>query len=134
MTVTIYHNPKCGTSRNTLAMIRQAGIEPEIVEYLKTPPGREKLVALIAAMDIPVRDLLRRKGTPYDELGLGEDRWTDDQLIDFIVEHPILMNRPVVVSEHGAALCRPSEKVIDLLGDADIGPFTKEDGEVVRAP
>ena len=134
MSVTIYHNPKCGTSRNTLAMIRQAGIEPEIVEYLKTPPGREKLVALIAAMDIPVRDLLRRKGTPYDELGLGEDRWTDDQLIDFIVEHPILMNRPVVVSEHGAALCRPSEKVIDLLGDADIGPFTKEDGEVVRAP
>ena len=133
MSVTIYHNPKCGTSRNTLAMIRQAGIEPEIVEYLKTPPGREKLVALIAAMDIPVRDLLRRKGTPYDELGLGEDRWTDDQLIDFIVEHPILMNRPVVVSEHGAALCRPSEKVIDLLGDADIGTFTKEDGEVVRA-
>lgn len=114
-------------------MIRQAGIEPEIVEYLKTPPDRDKLVALIAAMDIPVRDLLRRKGTPYDELGLGEDRWTDDQLIDFIVEHPILMNRPVVVSEHGAALCRPSEKVIDLLGDADIGTFTKEDGEVVRA-
>ena len=134
MNVTIYHNPKCGTSRNTLAMIRQAGIEPEIVEYLKAPPGRDKLVALIAAMDIPVRDLLRQKGTPYDELGLGGDRWTDDQLIDFMVEHPILMNRPVVVSQHGAALCRPSEKVIDLLGDADIGPFTKEDGEIVRTP
>ncbi|MCY6382732.1 arsenate reductase (glutaredoxin) [Hoeflea prorocentri] len=129
MSITIYHNPKCGTSRNTLAMIRQAGIEPEVIEYLKTPPGREKLVELIAAMDIPVRDLLRQKGTPYDELGLGEDKWTDDQLIDFMVEHPILMNRPVVVSEHGTALCRPSEKVLDLLGD--IGTFTKEDGEVV---
>lgn len=132
MQVTIYHNPKCGTSRNTLAMIRQAGIEPRVVEYLKTPPGRQTLVALIAAMDIPVRDLLRRKGTPYDELGLDDAKWSDDELIDFMVEHPILMNRPVVETDQGTALCRPSETVLDLLGDADIGAFTKEDGEVVR--
>ncbi|WP_136658445.1 arsenate reductase (glutaredoxin) [Nitratireductor sp. XY-223] len=132
MKVTIYHNPNCGTSRNTLAMIRQAGIEPEVVEYLKSPPGREKLVALIAAMDIPLRDLLRRKGTPYDELGLDDEKWTDDELIDFMVEHPILMNRPVVETEEGTALCRPSEKVLDLLGDIEIGAFTKEDGEVVK--
>ncbi len=116
MTVTIYHNPACGTSRNTLAMIRQSGIEPQIIDYLKTPPGREKLVELIAAMDIPVRDLLRRKGTPYEELDLDNDKWTDDQLIDFMFEHPILMNRPVVVSDKGVALCRPSERVLDLLG------------------
>lgn len=131
MTVTIYHNPACGTSRNTLAMIRQSGIEPEIIEYLKTPPGRARLIELIAAMDIPVRDLLRRKGTPYEELDLDNDKWSDHQLIDFMVEHPILMNRPVVVSDNGAALCRPSEKVMDLLGD--IGAFTKEDGEVVSS-
>lgn len=131
MTVTIYHNPACGTSRNTLAMIRQSGIEPEIIEYLKTPPGRARLIELIAAMDIPVRDLLRRKGTPYEELDLDNDKWSDDQLIDFMVEHPILMNRPVVVSDNGAALCRPSEKVMGLLGD--IGAFTKEDGEVVSS-
>ncbi|WP_419907365.1 arsenate reductase (glutaredoxin) [Hoeflea sp.] len=129
MQATIYHNPNCGTSRNTLAMIRQAGIEPEVIEYLKTPPGRQKLVELIAAMDMPVRDLLRRKGTPYDELGLDDAKWTDDQLIDFMVEHPILMNRPVVETDNGTALCRPSEKVLDLLGD--IGSFTKEDGDVV---
>ncbi len=131
MTVTIYHNPKCGTSRNTLAMIRQSGVEPEVIEYLKTPPGREKLVELIAAMGIPVRDLLRQKGTPYDELGLGDPKWSDDELIDFMVEHPILMNRPVVVTPKGAALCRPSEKVLELLANADIGAFSKEDGEVV---
>ena len=131
MTVTIYHNPKCGTSRNTLAMIRQSGEEPEIIEYLKTPPSREKLVELIAAMGIAPRDLLRRKGTPYDELGLDDPKWSDDQLIDFIVEHPILMNRPVVVSPLGAKLCRPSEAVLDILPNADIGAFTKEDGEVV---
>ena len=131
MTVTIYHNPKCGTSRNTLAMIRQSGEEPEIIEYLKTPPSREKLVELIAAMGIAPRDLLRRKGTPYDELGLDDPKWSDDQLIDFIVEHPILMNRPVVVSPLGAKLCRPSEAVLDILPNADIGFFTKEDGEVV---
>ncbi|MDA4846279.1 arsenate reductase (glutaredoxin) [Hoeflea poritis] len=132
MQVTIYHNPKCGTSRNALAMIREAGIEPEVIEYLQTPPGRQKLVALIAAMDIPVRDLLRRKGTPYDALGLDDAKWSDDELIDFMVKHPILMNRPVVVTDLGTALCRPSETVLDLLGDADIGTFTKEDGEVVK--
>ncbi|GKX32958.1 MAG: arsenate reductase [Rhizobiaceae bacterium MnEN-MB40S] len=132
MSVTIYHNPACGTSRNTLAMIRQSGVEPEVIEYLKTPPGRDKLVALIAAMDMPVRDLLRRKGTPYDELGLDDPKWRDDQLIDFMVEHPILMNRPVVVTEKGTALCRPSEKVLELLDNPDIGAFSKEDGEVVR--
>ena len=115
MTVTIYHNPKCGTSRNTLAMIRQSGEEPEIIEYLKTPPSREKLVELTAAMGIAPRDLLRRKGTPYDELGLDDPKWSDDQLIDFMVEHPILMNRPIVVTEKGAALCRPKEKVLELL-------------------
>ncbi|MCB1453591.1 MAG: arsenate reductase (glutaredoxin) [Rhizobiaceae bacterium] len=131
MTVTIYHNPKCGTSRNTLAMIRQSGEEPEIIEYLKTPPSREKLVELIAAMGIAPRDLLRRKGTPYDELGLDDPKWSDDELIDFMVEHPILMNRPVVVSPLGAKLCRPSEAVLDILPNADIGSFTKEDGEVV---
>lgn len=130
MKVTIYHNPACGTSRNTLAMIRQSGEEPEIVEYLKTPPGREKLVEMIAAMNIPVRELLRRKGTPYDDLDLDNDKWTDEQLIDFMVEHPILMNRPVVVSANGTALCRPSEKVLNLLDG--VGTFVKEDGEVVK--
>jgi len=115
MRVTIYHNPKCGTSRNTLALIREAGIEPEIVEYLKTPPGRGRLVELISKMGIPVRDLLRQRGTPYDELGLGDDKWSDDELIDFMVEHPILMNRPVVVTDKGAALCRPPDRVKDLL-------------------
>ena len=115
MGVTIYHNPDCGTSRNTLAIIRDAGVEPEIVEYLQAPPGRERLVEMIAAMNIPVRDLLRRKGTPYEELGLDDEKWTDDQLIDFMVAHPILMNRPVVVTDKGTALCRPKEKVYDLL-------------------
>lgn len=130
MTITIYHNPKCGTSRNTLAMIREAGVEPEVIEYLKTPPSREKLVDLISKMEISVRDLLRQKGTPYDDLGLGEDKWSEDQLIDFMMEHPILINRPIVVTEKGVRLCRPSEKVMDLL-PADIGTFTKEDGQVV---
>lgn len=130
MTITIYHNPKCGTSRNTLAMIREAGVEPEVIEYLKTPPSREKLIDLISKMDIPVRDLLRQKGTPYDELGLGEDKWSDNQLIDFMLEHPILINRPIVETDKGVRLCRPSEKVMDLL-PTDIGTFTKEDGQVV---
>lgn len=130
MTITIYHNPKCGTSRNTLEMIRNSGVDPEIVEYLKTPPSRDELVGLIARMGIPVRALLRQKGTPYDDLGLGEEKWTDDELIDFMMEHPILINRPIVVSEKGVRLCRPSEKVMDLL-PRDIGTFTKEDGEVV---
>ncbi|UES58829.1 arsenate reductase (glutaredoxin) [Roseibium aggregatum] len=132
MSMTIYHNPKCGTSRNTLEMIRKSGVEPQVIEYLKTPPCREELVDLIKRTGLPVRDILRQKGTPYDELGLGEDRWTDDQLIDFMMEHPILINRPIVVSEKGVRLCRPSEKVLDLL-PKDIGSFTKEDGEVVSS-
>ncbi len=132
MTITIYHNPKCGTSRNTLEMIRKSGAEPHIIEYLKTPPSREELVDLIRRMGIPVRDVLRQKGTPYDDLGLGDDKWTDDQLIDFMMEHPILINRPIVVTEKGVRLCRPSEAVLDLL-PSDIGSFTKEDGEVVTS-
>src|SRR5262245_48092328 len=107
MTVTIYHNPKCGTSRNVLAMIRQSGEEPEIIEYLKTPPSRERLVELIAAMGLTVRAVLRRKGTPYDELGLDDAKWTDDALIDLMLQHPILIERPIVVTPKGARLCRP---------------------------
>ncbi|NEV02279.1 arsenate reductase (glutaredoxin) [Bradyrhizobium uaiense] len=131
MTMTIYHNPDCGTSRNTLAMIRQSGEEPEIVEYLKTPPARDTLVALIAAMGITPRALLREKGTPYGELDLANPKWSDDELIDFMLAHPILINRPIVVSPKGVKLCRPSEAVLDLLAAADIGQFVKEDGEVV---
>ena len=132
MTVTIYHNPDCGTSRNTLAMIRQSGIEPTVIEYLKDPPTRARLTELIAAMQIPVRALLREKGTPYAELGLADLKWTDDQLIDFMLAHPILINRPVVVTPKGVRLCRPSEAVLDLLPHPDIGRFVKEDGEVVE--
>ncbi|MCR9122116.1 MAG: arsenate reductase (glutaredoxin) [Phyllobacteriaceae bacterium] len=132
MTITIYHNPKCGTSRNTLAMIRASGEEPEVIEYLKTPPGRDKLVELIAATGLSVREVLRKKGTPYEELGLDDPKWTDDQLIDFMVEHPILMNRPIVVTPLGTVLSRPSEKVLEVLPNADnVGTFTKEDGEIV---
>lgn len=129
MTVTIYHNPACGTSRNTLAMIRQAGEEPEVIEYLKQPPTRDKLVELIAAMGISPCDLLRRKGTPYDELGLDNPKWSDDELIDFMIAHPILINRPIVVTEKGVRLCRPSEAVLEILSNPNIGTFTKEDGE-----
>ena len=131
MTVTIYHNPACGTSRNTLAMIRQSGEEPEIIEYLVTPPSRGRLVELVAAMGIAPRDLLRRKGTPYDELGLDDPKWSDDELLDFMIEHPVLINRPVVVTPRGVKLCRPSEAVLDILPNPDIGPFSKEDGEMV---
>ncbi len=131
MTVTIYHNPKCGTSRNTLAMIRQSGEEPIVVEYLKTPPSREKLKELIVAMGIPVRALLREKGTPYKELGLGDPKWTDDELIDQMLAHPILINRPIVVTPRGVKLCRPSEAVLDVLPNPRIGRFVKEDGDVV---
>ena len=134
MTVTIFHNPACGTSRNTLAMIRQSGEEPEIVEYLKNPPSRARLVELIAAMGIPPRALLREKGTPYAKLGLGEARWSDDEIIDFMLAHPLLINRPIVVTPKGARLCRPSEKVLDLLANPAIGRFVKEDGEVVEFP
>ncbi|ASW05408.1 MULTISPECIES: arsenate reductase (glutaredoxin) [unclassified Rhizobium] len=132
MTVTIYHNPACGTSRNTLAMIRQSGEEPVVIEYLKTPPSRGQLAELIAAMGLTVRDLLRQKGTPYDELGLGNPDLTDDQLLDRMIEHPILINRPIVVTDKGVRLCRPSELVLGILPNPDIGPFTKEDGEVVN--
>jgi len=131
MSVTIYHNPSCGTSRNTLAMIRNAGIEPTVIEYLKTPPSRATLVELIAAMDTPVREVLRQSGTPYEDLNLGDPKWSDDQLIDFMLEHPILINRPLVVTPLGTALCRPSERVLDLLPAQQQGAFTKEDGQVV---
>jgi arsenate reductase (glutaredoxin) len=132
MTVTIYHNPNCGTSRNTLAMIRASGEEPEVIEYVKTPPGREKLVELIQATGLSVREILRKKGTPYEELGLDDPKLTDDQLIDAMVEHPILMNRPIVVTPLGTVLSRPSEKVLEVLPNAEaVGTFTKEDGETV---
>ena len=134
MTVTIYHNPDCGTSRNTLAMIRQSGEEPEIIEYLKMPPSRERLVELINAMGLSVRQLLRRKGTPYDELGLDDPTWSDDELIDLMRKHPILINRPIVVAPKGVRLCRPSEVVLEILPNPDIGPFCKEDGEMVQGP
>jgi arsenate reductase (glutaredoxin) len=130
MTVTIYHNPACGTSRNTLAMIRQSGEEPEVIEYLKTPPDRARLIELIAAMAIPVRALLREKGTPYAELGLADPKWSDDELIDFMLDHPILINRPIVVTPKGVKLCRPSEAVLDLL-DHPVANFAKEGGEKV---
>jgi arsenate reductase len=128
---TIFHNPDCGTSRNVLALIRHAGIEPTIVEYLKTPPTKDQLRELVAATGQPVRALLRDKGTPYAELGLGDPAWTDDQLLDFVVRHPILMNRPLVVTPLGTRLCRPSEAVLELLPVGKLPPFTKEDGEVV---
>ena len=132
MSVTIYHNPDCGTSRNTLAMIRQSGIEPHIIEYLKTPPSRERLKELISKMSISVRDLLREKGTPYKELGLDYPKWTDEQLIDQMLAHPILINRPIVVTPKGVKLCRPSETVLPLLPNPNIGRFVKEDGTVVE--
>ncbi|RWC56456.1 arsenate reductase (glutaredoxin) [Mesorhizobium sp.] len=133
MTITIYHNPDCGTSRNTLAIIRQSGEEPEVIEYLKTPPSRERLVELIAAMGMTPRELLREKGTPYAELGLADPKWSDEQILDFMQAHPILINRPIVVSSLGVVLARPSEKVLDILPNPDIGAFTKEDGEVIDA-
>jgi len=130
MDVVIYHNPACGTSRNTLALIRHVGIEPHVAEYLKTPPSRALVASLVQRMGGSVRDLLREKGTPYAELGLGDPSLTDDQLLDAIEAHPILMNRPLVVSPLGVKLCRPSEVVLDLLPAEGLKPFTKEDGEV----
>jgi arsenate reductase len=130
--VTIFHNPACGTSRNVLALIRHAGIEPVVVEYLATPPSRALLQSLLAAMGVDARAILRDKGTPYAELGLGDPAWTNDQLLDFIVRHPILMNRPIVETALGTALCRPSEAVLALLPVGPLAPFTKEDGEVVH--
>lgn len=129
--ITIYHNPKCGTSRNTLSMIRNSGIEPNVVHYLENPPDKRTLETLIAAMGKGVRALLRQKGTPYDELNLDDPKWTDAQLIDFMLEHPILINRPIVVTPLGTRLCRPSEEVLDLLPQPQKGAFTKEDGEMV---
>lgn len=129
--ITIYLNPKCGTSRNVLAMIRNSGVEPTVVEYLKTPPSKAELQALLQRMGVGVRDVLRQKGTPYDELDLGNPKWSDDELLDFIGQHPILLNRPIVVTPLGARLCRPSEAVLDILPNPQQGPFTKEDGEVV---
>ena len=131
MSVTIYHNPKCGTSRNTLAMIRASGEEPVIIEYLQTPLSKEQLSELVAAMKISVRDLLREKGTPFAELDLANSKWSDVQLLNFIVQHPILMNRPVVTTPRGTALCRPSERVLDLLENPAVN-FTNEDGEKIK--
>jgi arsenate reductase len=129
--ITIYHNPKCGTSRNVLALIRNTGVEPEVIEYLKTPPSRDKLIELVAQMGTSVRELLRQKGTPYDELGLGDESLTDDALLDAMVAHPILMNRPMVVTVLGTRLCRPSELVLDILPLPQLAAFAKEDGEKV---
>ncbi len=127
----IYHNPDCGTSRNTLAMIKASGETPEVIEYLKTPPSRERLMTLLSMMQITARDLLRRKAPPYAELGLDDPALSDDQLIDAMMTHPILINRPIVVTDKGARLCRPSERVLDLL-ERPVEHFSKEDGEVIR--
>ena len=129
--ITIYHNPACGTSRNALEMIRNSGTEPPIIYYLETPPTRDELVKLIADMGITVRALLRKNVEPYEELGLAEDKFTHDQLIDFMLQHPILINRPIVVTPQGTRLCRPSEVVLEILPDAQKGAFSKEDGEKV---
>lgn len=129
--ITIYHNPECGTSRNTLELIRNSGVEPTVIHYLETPPSRDQLVALITAMAMPVRDLLRKNVPPYEALGLAEDRFSDDELIDAMLAHPILINRPIVVTPLGTKLCRPSELVLDILPDQQKGAFAKEDGEQV---
>ena len=129
--ITIYHNPACGTSRNTLAIIRHSGIEPEVIEYLQSPPSKQRLQELIAAMGLPVRAVIREKGTPYGDLQLADPKWSDDELIDFMLAHPILINRPIVVTPLGVKLCRPSEDVLEILPSPALTPFTKEDGEVV---
>ena len=129
--IKIFHHPSCCTSRNTLALIRNSGVEPEVVLYLETPPSKEQLKKLISDMTIPVRSVLRQKGTPYAELDLGNAKWSDEELVDFMMAHPILINRPIVVTPLGTKLCRPSEVVLDILVDAQRGAFTKEDGEVV---
>jgi arsenate reductase (glutaredoxin) len=131
MTVTIYHNPNCATSRNVLALIRNSGEEPQVIDYLKAPPSRERVVDLLRRMDIPVRDVLRRKGTPYDELGLDDPKWDDDQLIDWMLRYPILINRPIVVTPLGVRLCRPAETVLNILPAPQSGAFRKENGEPV---
>jgi arsenate reductase (glutaredoxin) len=134
VTTTIYHNPTCGTSRNALAMIRAAGIKPVIVDYLKTPPSRRTLKSIVKATGGPLRALLREKETPFAELGLGDPKWSDDDLLDFIAEHPILLNRPIVISPRGTALCRPSKKVLDLLPEGAVAEFVKEDGKSLGEP
>lgn len=131
MSVTIYHNPDCGTSRNTLAMIRQSGVEPRVIEYLKTPPTRAIIMKLVADAGLTIRAALRKKDTPFEALGLGDEGKTDQNLLDAIEAHPILLNRPFVVTPIGTKLCRPSEVVLDILENPNIGPFVKEDGEVV---
>jgi arsenate reductase len=132
VTTTIYHNPACGTSRNTLAMIRAAGIEPVVIEYLKTPPTSAEIRVIVKATGGTLRDLIREKSTPYAELDLGNAKWSDDDLLGFIAQHPILLNRPIVVTDRGTALCRPSEKVLELLPEGALTSFTKEDGEAVQ--
>ena len=132
MSVTIFHNPACGTSRNTLALLRHAGLEPTVVEYLKTPPSKAELRQLAAEMQLPVRALLREKGTPYAELALGDAKWPDEELLDFIGLHPILLNRPIVRTARGTRLCRPSEQVLALLPPGQLPPYTQEDGDVVE--
>lgn len=129
--ITIYHNPACGTSRNTLALIRNSGVEPTVIHYLETPPGRDTLLALIATMGMPVRDLLRQNVPPYEALGLAENKFSDDELVDAMLVHPILINRPIVVTPLGTKLCRPSELVLDILPSPQQGAFSKEDGEQV---
>jgi arsenate reductase len=131
MTITIYHNPKCGTSRNTLALIRNTGVEPCIIEYLTNPPGKEKLLELITALDLPVRDVMRQKEGIYQELNLDDTKWNDVALVDFMLAHPILINRPIVITSEGTRLCRPSELVLDILPLPQLGEFIKEDGEKV---
>lgn len=133
MSITIFHNPGCATSRNALAMIRRSGEEPTVIEYLRTPPSRDTLIGLLRSMQITPRALLRRKGTPYDELGLDDAKWSDDDIIDMMLAHPILINRPIVATPLGVRLCRPSELVLDILPNPSIGDFTKEDGEVIPA-
>jgi arsenate reductase len=130
--ITIYHNPACGTSRNTLGLLRHAGLEPHVIEYLQTPPSKEKLKAIAKAMGVPVRALLREKGTPYAQLKLGEPHWTDEQLLDLMQQHPILINRPIVETPLGTKLCRPSQEVLEILPVGKVAPFTKSDGEVVE--
>jgi arsenate reductase (glutaredoxin) len=132
MNTTIYHNPACGTSRNTLAIIRAAGIEPTVIEYLKTPPSSAEIRAIVKASGRTLRDLLREKGTPYAELDLANPKWSDEELLGFIAQYPILLNRPIVVSQMGTVLCRPSEKVLTLLPEGAVNTFTKEDGEIIK--
>lgn len=131
MTITIYHNPACGTSRNTLALLEHHGLAPRVIEYLKAPPSRAEILDFVALSGLPLRSFLREKGTPFHDLGLGDETLTDEALLDAIAAHPILLNRPVVVTDTAAALCRPSEKVLDLLPGVALRPFTKEDGEVI---